>query len=71
MYLQKSPYKINGKFVEQIQEQIFKPVLLVDALKEFESGQVYSVMTKDDQGEFSILSKEYQPSFAEKVENEI
>ena len=59
MYLQKSPYKINGKFVEQIQEQIFKPVLLVDALKEFESGQVYSVMTKDDQGEFSILSKEY------------
>ena len=28
-------------------------------------------MTKDDEGEFSILSKEIQPTFAEKVQNEI
>ena len=38
IYLQKSPYKINNKFVEQIEEQVFQPELLIDALKEFESG---------------------------------
>ena len=38
VYLQKSPYKIKDKFVEQIEEPVFQPELLVDALKQFESG---------------------------------
>ena len=38
VFLQKSPYVINGKVVEQIEDQVFDPVCFVDAIKDFESG---------------------------------
>lgn len=38
VYLQKSPYKIIGKVVEQIEDQIFEPLEFIDAIKDFESG---------------------------------
>ena len=67
VYLQKTPYKIEGKHVEQIDEQAFQPTLFIDAIKEFESGQVYSVITKNDDGTFSVLDKNVEKTFAEKV----
>jgi hypothetical protein len=69
IYLQKSPYKINGKFVEQIREQIFLPIKFIDAIKDFESGQVYSVLTKDENGNFNVLNQNADYSFAERVAN--
>lgn len=56
VYLQKSPYKIKGKFVEHIEEQIFLPIQFIDAIKDFQSGQVYSVLTKDEYGNFNVLN---------------
>ena len=38
VYLQKSPYIINGKVVEQIEDQVFHPISFIDAIKGFESG---------------------------------
>ena len=38
VYLQKSPYIINGKVVEHIEEQVFHPISFKDAIKGFESG---------------------------------
>ena len=69
VYLQKSPYKINGKFVEQISEQIFHPIQFIDAIKDFQSGQVYSVLTKDEYGNFNVLNQNADISFAERVAN--
>ena len=53
--------------MEQIDEQAFQPTLFIDAIKEFESGQVYSVITKNDDGTFSVLDKNVEKTFAEKV----
>ena len=43
----------------------------MDAIKEFDNGQVYSVLTKDEEGNYSTLSKKNDFSFAERVTNEI
>jgi hypothetical protein len=72
VYLQKSPYKINDqKYVEQIEEQEFCPVLFKEAIKGMHSGQVYSVLTKDEQGAFAVLSKKAEETFAERVTNHL
>ena len=57
--------------MEQIEDQVFHPICFVDAIKHFESGQVYSVLTKDAQNNFSVLSKTAEKSFAERVANQI
>lgn len=57
--------------VKQIEDQPFLPIEFIDAIKEFESGQVYSVLTKDDGGSFNVLSQQAEFSFAERVQNQI
>jgi hypothetical protein len=72
VYLQKSEYKINDeKYVEQIEEQEFRPMLFKEAIKVMQSGQVYSVLTKDEQGAFAVLSKKAEQTFAERVTNHL
>lgn len=46
----------------------------IKAVNNFESGQVYSVLTKDDIGQFKTLNKEKGvgvSTFAEKVVNQV
>lgn len=43
----------------------------MDAIRQFQNGQVYSVLTKDEDGNFSTLSKKKDYSFAERVANQI
>jgi hypothetical protein len=71
VFLQRSPYIIRDKFVEQIDDQIFEPIQFTQAITSFENGQVYSVLTKDIEGNFRTLSKDMDFSFAERVANQI
>lgn len=43
--------------VEQIEDQPFSPIQFIDAIKDFESGQVYSVLNKDSDGNFHVLNQ--------------
>ena len=38
IYLAKSPYKINGKFVQSTEDVPSPPVCFLDAIKDFETG---------------------------------
>ena len=57
--------------MEQIHDQYFEPVPFTDALKSFESGQVYNVLSIDEQGKYSPLSKEKECTFAERVSKQL
>ena len=39
----------------------------MDAIKSFQNGQVYSVLSKDSQGNFHPLNKQKEYTFAERV----
>ena len=57
--------------VQQIEDQPFLPIQFKDAIKDFESGQVYSVLTKDEYGNFNVLSQQVEFSFAERVQKQL
>ena len=71
IYLQKIPYKIIDTCVEEIEEKAFEPVAFVEAVKNFVDGQVYSLLTKDEDGQFKAICRSRAATFADMVVNEI
>jgi len=59
------------KCVQEIHGVEQEPESFFDAVKHFESGHVYSILTKDSNGNFLGLSHQNQVSFADRVSNQI
>ena len=57
IYFQKIPYKIVDNHVEEIGEQYFNPKNLLESLTSLETGQVYSVLIKEDNNNFMCLGR--------------
>lgn len=72
VYLQKSPYLINGKNLEKMrEEQPSKPIEFNLAVKDFESGQVYYVLYKKDEANFIALNQSEGDFLVEVVTQDI
>lgn len=56
VFLQKTTYRIQGKFVEQTDDIVHKPLSFNESIKVFETGQVYRVLTRDSDGHFQTLN---------------
>ena len=69
VYLQKIPYKIVENHVEEIKEQYFSPQNLMQSILSLETGQVYSVLIRDDNNNFMCLGRNKQVNFADRVLN--
>ena len=63
--------KINGDTVQKGEDIIFKPISLTDSIKSFQDGQVYKVLTKDQNGKLVPLQHEKETPFAERVANQL
>lgn len=57
IFLQKTTYCINGRNVEQSDDKYYEPVSFIDSIEVFQSGQVYRVLTRDLDGNFSSLNQ--------------
>ena len=57
IFLQKTTYCINGRNVEQSDDKYYEPVSFIDSIEVFQSGQVYRVLTRDIDGNFSSLNQ--------------
>lgn len=72
VYLQKSPYLINGKNLEKMrEEQPSNPIEFNLAVKDFESGQVYYVLYKKDEANFIALNQSEGEFLVEVVTQDI
>ena len=67
VFLQKTPFKIIDKNVEQGEEHPFQPKKFYASIRDFESGQVYEVLMKNDQGSYANLNHNNELAFADRV----
>ena len=58
IYLKQIPYIIKGSKIEKIENKSFEPIPIINAMKQFKSGQVYSVLAKTGDGSLEPLNQE-------------
>ena len=57
--------------MEQTDDVFYQPKSFVESIKEFQTGQVYRVLTQDFEGNYKTLNHEKEVPFAERVTSQI